>query len=47
MQMADALGLTGTPSYVVGEDVVVGAVGAAELQGKIDNLRKCGKTACG
>jgi protein-disulfide isomerase len=47
MQMADALGLTGTPSYVVGDDVVVGAVGAAELQGKIDNLRKCGKTACG
>lgn len=47
MQMADALGLTGTPSYVVGGDVVVGAVGASELQGKIDNLRKCGKTACG
>jgi protein-disulfide isomerase len=46
MQIADALGLTGTPSYVVGSDVVVGAVGASDLQGRIDNLRRCGKTTC-
>ena len=46
MQIADALGLTGTPSYVVGSDVVVGAVGASDLQGRIDNLRRYGKTTC-
>ena len=46
MRIADTLGLTGTPSYVVGNEIVVGAVGAEQLQGKIDNLRKCGKTAC-
>src|SRR5207237_3881332 len=27
MQLADKLGLSGTPSYVIGPDVVVGAVG--------------------
>jgi protein-disulfide isomerase len=46
MKIADTLGMNGTPSYVVGDEVVVGAVGAEQLQGKIDNLRKCGKTAC-
>lgn len=46
MQLADSLGLTGTPSYVVGQDVVVGAVGYDELAGKLANVRKCGATAC-
>ena len=46
MSMADALSLTGTPSYVLGTDVVVGAVGAEQLQGRIDSLRKCGQTDC-
>ena len=46
VQIADALGLTGTPSYVVGEDIVVGAVGFADLKARIDNIRKCGKSAC-
>ena len=47
MEIADALGLTGTPSYVVGDEVVVGAVGAADLQSRIDNVRKCGRASCG
>jgi len=47
MQIADALSLTGTPSYVVGDEVVVGAVGQPTLQQKINNVRKCGKAACG
>lgn len=46
MQIADALNLTGTPSYIVGNEIVVGAVGSAQLQTKIDNLRKCGNTNC-
>jgi protein-disulfide isomerase len=46
MQIADALGLTGTPTYIVGDDVVVGAVGYADLKNRIDNLRKCGRNAC-
>ena len=46
MQIADSLNLTGTPSYVVGLDVVVGAVGYDDLKGRIDNIVKCGKSVC-
>ena len=46
MQLADALSLTGTPSFVVGHDVVVGAVGYDELKDRIDNVLKCGKAMC-
>jgi len=44
-KLADALGLNGTPSYVVGGDVVVGAVGLEALREKI-NTARCGKSAC-
>jgi protein-disulfide isomerase len=35
MKLADALGVSGTPTYVVGDEVVVGAVGLDELQQKL------------
>jgi protein-disulfide isomerase len=44
-KLAEALGLNGTPSYVIGDDVVVGAVGLPSLQEKISTAR-CGKTSC-
>ena len=44
--LAKDLMLNGTPSYVVGEEVVVGAVGYDELKSKLDNVRKCGKATC-
>jgi protein-disulfide isomerase len=40
MKLADELGVSGTPSYVVGDEVVVGAVGVDELKQKIAALRK-------
>ena len=40
MKLADALGVSGTPTYVVGEEVVVGAVGLDELRAKIKSERK-------
>jgi protein-disulfide isomerase len=46
MQIADNLQLTGTPSFVVGNDVVVGAVGYDEIRSRLDNVRKCGKSSC-
>ncbi len=46
VQIADSLGLTGTPSYVVGDEIVVGAVGFADLKLRVDNIRKCGRNAC-
>ena len=44
--LGDRLGLTGTPAFILGDEVVFGAVGAAALKGRIDSLRKCGKTQC-
>jgi protein-disulfide isomerase len=44
-KLAEALGLNGTPSYVVGTDVVVGAVGYSALKEKV-NTARCGKATC-
>jgi protein-disulfide isomerase len=41
-KLASALGLTGTPSYVVGGNVVVGAVGVDALKEKIEAARHDG-----
>jgi protein-disulfide isomerase len=43
--LAEALGFQGTPSYVIGNEAVVGAVGVKDLQAKINNAR-CGKATC-
>ena len=44
-KLANALGLTGTPSYVIGQEVVPGAVGAATLKEKVGEARAaCGAT---
>jgi len=39
LKMAEALGLNGTPSYVIGTDVVVGAVGLTALKEKVAAAR--------
>ncbi len=39
VKLASAAGITGTPSYVIGNHVVVGAVGVAALKGRIDTAR--------
>lgn len=46
MQIGEALGINGTPSYVLGKEIVVGAVGLEALQTRISNIRKCGKGVC-
>jgi protein-disulfide isomerase len=40
MHLAEALGLNGTPSYVIGAEVVVGAVGLAALKEKVGIARQ-------
>jgi protein-disulfide isomerase len=40
MKLAEALGLNGTPSYVIGNDVVIGAVGLEALGKKIQAARQ-------
>jgi protein-disulfide isomerase len=43
--LAETLGLNGTPSYVIGDDVVIGAVGLDTLKEKVSTAR-CGKATC-
>jgi protein-disulfide isomerase len=40
MKLADQIGVDGTPSYVIGDQLVVGAVGFDELKQKIAQLQK-------
>ncbi len=40
LRLAESLGINGTPSYVVGSDVVVGAVGLDALREKVSAVRK-------
>ena len=45
LKLAEKLGLNGTPSYVIGNQVVVGAVGLPALKQDI-NTARCGKASC-
>lgn len=44
-KLAQDLGVNGTPSYVVGSELVVGAVGLSALREKV-NTARCGKPIC-
>jgi protein-disulfide isomerase len=44
-KLAEAMGMNGTPSYVIGKQVVVGAIGLEGLKEKI-GLARCGKVTC-
>ncbi|MDB5504096.1 MAG: oxidoreductase [Tardiphaga sp.] len=44
-KLAEAMGMNGTPSYVIGKQVVIGAVGIDALKEKVSNAR-CGKALC-
>ena len=45
MKLAEAMGMNGTPSYVIGKQVVIGAVGIDSLKEKI-GVARCGKATC-
>ena len=45
LRLAEKLGLNGTPSYVIGNSVVVGAVGLDKLKESV-NTARCGKATC-
>jgi protein-disulfide isomerase len=44
-KLAEDMGMNGTPSYVIGKEVVVGAVGLEGLKEKI-GVARCGKATC-
>ena len=45
LKLAEKLGLNGTPSYVIGTNVVIGAVGLDKLRESV-NTARCGKATC-
>jgi protein-disulfide isomerase len=44
--LANKLNITGTPSYVVGDELVFGAIGLDTLVQKVANMRKCHHASC-
>lgn len=46
VELGDKLGLTGTPAFVIGEEVVFGAVGQESLRNTVAAVRKCGRALC-
>jgi protein-disulfide isomerase len=46
MGLGDKLGLTGTPAFIIGDEVIPGAVGLDPLKQVVANVRQCGKASC-
>jgi protein-disulfide isomerase len=44
--LAGKLGVNGTPTYIIGDAIIPGAVDISQLRQAISNMRKCGKTSC-
>lgn len=45
-QIAQGLDVSGTPTYIIGDEVIPGAIGLDSLRQRIANMRKCGSTVC-
>jgi protein-disulfide isomerase len=44
--LATALSVSGTPTYIIGDEIIPGAVGLEALRQRIANMRACGSTVC-
>jgi protein-disulfide isomerase len=45
-EIARELNITGTPTYIIGNEVIPGAIGIDELRDRIANMRECGESQC-
>ncbi len=45
-EIARSLGVSGTPTYILGDEIIPGAIGLDALRQRIANMRACGETAC-
>lgn len=45
-ELAQALNINGTPAFVVGDEVLHGAVGLDQIKAKVQAMRSCGKATC-
>jgi protein-disulfide isomerase len=46
VKLGDQLGLSGTPAFIVGEEIISGAVGVEPLKRTVAGVRQCGKAVC-
>jgi protein-disulfide isomerase len=46
VSLGDKLGLSGTPAFIIGEEVIAGAVGVEPLRQVVSGVRQCGKATC-
>jgi len=44
--IADRLGISGTPTFIIGDEIIPGAIGIDGLRERITNMRACGATSC-
>ena len=44
--LGDKLGLSGTPAFVVGDEVISGAVGLEPMRKTVAGVRQCGRAVC-
>ncbi len=44
--LATALNISGTPTYIIGDEIIPGAIGLDQLRLRIANMRACGETVC-
>ena len=45
-RIADRLKITGTPTFIIGDEIIPGAIGLEALKQRIANMRACGATVC-
>jgi protein-disulfide isomerase len=45
-RIADRLKITGTPTFIIGDEIIPGAVPLEDLKLRIANMRACGSTTC-
>jgi protein-disulfide isomerase len=46
MTLGDKLGLSGTPAFIIGDEVIPGAVGVDPIRKTISDVRQCGHASC-
>jgi protein-disulfide isomerase len=44
--LGEKLGVNGTPAFVIGDEVIAGAVGVEPLRAAVASVRRCGRAAC-
>ncbi|MDP4025004.1 DsbA family protein [Methylobacterium sp. NEAU 140] len=44
--LGDRLGLSGTPAFIVGDEIIPGAVGVEPIRKTIADVRQCGHASC-